>query len=38
METMKENNTGWRKAKISNSLPEVFSSINVPRVEVSGGN
>ncbi len=34
METMKENKTGWRKAKISNSLPEVFSSIHVPK---SGG-
>ena len=31
METIKENNTGWRKAKISNSLPEVFSSIHVPK-------
>lgn len=31
METMKENNTGWRKAKISNSLPEVFASIHVPK-------
>ena len=31
METMKENKTGWRKAKISNSLPEVFSSFNVPK-------
>ena len=25
------NKTGWRKAKISNSLPEVFSSIHVPK-------
>jgi len=31
MDTIKENKTGWRKAKISNSLPEVFSSINVPK-------
>jgi manganese transport protein len=31
MDSIKENKTGWRKAKISNSLPEVFSSINVPK-------
>lgn len=26
-----ESKTGWRKAKISNSLPEVFASIHVPK-------
>ncbi len=31
METIKENDRGWRKAKISNSLPEVFSTIHVPK-------
>ena len=30
-ELIKENKTGWRKAKISNSLPEVFSTIHVPK-------
>jgi manganese transport protein len=30
-ELITENKTGWRKAKISNSLPEVFSSIHVPK-------
>ncbi len=30
-ELIKENKTGWRKAKISNSLPEVFASIHVPK-------
>ena len=30
-ELMTENKTGWRKAKISNSLPEVFASIHVPK-------
>ncbi len=30
-ELITENKTGWRKAKISNSLPEVFASIHVPK-------
>jgi manganese transport protein len=34
MESITENKKGWRKAKISNSLPEVFSTIHVPK---SGG-
>ncbi len=28
---MSKHNIGWRKEKISNSLPEVFSSINIPK-------
>ncbi len=28
---MDRNNSGWRKERISNSLPEVFSSINIPK-------
>jgi manganese transport protein len=31
VESVADNKRGWRKAKISNSLPEVFSSINVPK-------
>ncbi len=30
-ELITENNQGWRKAKIRNSLPEVFSTIHVPK-------
>ena len=28
---MSKHNIGWRKERISNSLPEVFSSINIPK-------
>jgi manganese transport protein len=31
MESAAENKKGWRRVKVSNSLPEVFSSINVPK-------
>ncbi len=31
MESITEDKKGWRKAKISNSLPEVFSTIHVPK-------
>src|SRR6202035_3467296 len=30
-ELITENKTGWRKEKLSNSLPEVFASIHVPK-------
>ena len=30
-ELIKENKTGWRKERFSNSLPEVFASIHVPK-------
>lgn len=28
---MNKINTGWKKERVSNSLPEVFSSINIPK-------
>ncbi len=34
MESITDNKKGWRKAKVSDSLPEVFSTIHVPK---SGG-